>query len=123
MVIAGALLHCGFFSAVAGFFGQPAATEAAFAAVCAFLSVADPPVPEDTVIFLNLALCCVAAFASSCLSCAVRGIRVAVVVLESEPTRSMAVDPRSFGGFRPACAFALDLTVPRRLVASAADAQ
>src|SRR5580658_2578029 len=84
MVRAGALLHCGFFSAVAGFFGQPAATEMAFAAACAFASAADPPVPEETVTSLNLALCCVAAFASTCLSSAVRGTGVAVDVVDVE---------------------------------------
>jgi hypothetical protein len=84
MVVAGALLQVGFFSAVAGFFGQPAATEIAFAAACAFASAAGPPVPEETVTFLNLALCCVAAFASTCFSYAVGGTGVPVVVLVVE---------------------------------------
>src|ERR1700683_3259468 len=84
MVMAGALVHFDFLSSVAGFFGQPAATEVAFAVACAFLSAADPPVPEDTVTFVNRALCCVAAVASSCLSCAVSGTGVPAVVLVVE---------------------------------------
>src|ERR1019366_2065375 len=114
------LLHFVFFSAVAGFFGQPAATDVAFAVACAFASAADPPVPEETTTFLNLVFCWVAAFASTCCSCAVSGTVGAVVLVvelaarsvdspvnsnavprrqtiryvEPEPTRSTAVDPR-----------------------------
>src|ERR1700733_13493480 len=84
MIVAGALLHFGFWSAVRGFFGQPAATEVAFAAACAFALPAEPLVPEDTVTLVNFALCCVAAFASTCLSCAVSGTGVPLVVLVVE---------------------------------------
>ena len=84
MIVAGALLHFGFCSAVVGFSGQPAVTEVAFAAACAFASAADALVPEETVTFVNLALCCVAAFASTCLSCAVSGTGVPVVVFVVE---------------------------------------
>src|SRR5271170_1031486 len=84
MIVAGALLHFCFLRAVAGFFGQPAATEVAFAAACAFASAAEPLVPEGTVTFANRALCCVAAWASTCWSCAVSGTEVPVVVLVVE---------------------------------------
>jgi hypothetical protein len=84
MVIAGALLHFVFFKAVAGLFGHPAATEVAFAVACAFASAAVPPVPEETTTFSKRPFCCVAAFPSTCWSCAVRGTDVAVVVLVVE---------------------------------------
>src|ERR1019366_5122354 len=84
MVIAGALLHVGLVSPVAGFFGQPAASEVAFAAACAFASAADTPVPEETATLLNLAFCWVAAFDSTCLSRAVSGTWIPVVVLVVE---------------------------------------
>ena len=84
MIVAGALLHFGFFRTVAGFFGQPAATEVAFAAACAFASVADPLVPEETVTFENRAPCWVAACASTCWSCAVSGTAFPLVVLVVE---------------------------------------
>ncbi len=83
-MVAGALLHFDFCSAVAGFFGQPAATDVAFATACAFLSAAEPLVPEEIVTFVNLEFCCTAAVASTCLSCAVSGTGVAVVVLVVE---------------------------------------
>ena len=150
MIVAGALLHFGFCNAVAGFFGQPAATEVAFAAACAFALAAEPLVPEETVTFVNLALCVVAAFASTCLLCAVSGTEIPMVVLvveldgrsvdrpvssnaaprrqpmryvEFDPNRSTAVDPRLLGGLSPACALPLDATLCKRLVASAADLQ
>ncbi len=87
MVFGGALVHVDFVRAVVGFFGQPAATEAALAAVCAFASAAETDVlelPEVTVTLLNLALCCVAAAASTFLFSAVSGTGVLVVVLVVE---------------------------------------
>ena len=81
--MAGALLHFGFFSALQDS-SAAAATEVAFAAACAFAFAADPPVPEETVTLVNLALCCDAAFASTCWSSAVSGTGVPVVVLVVE---------------------------------------
>src|ERR1700722_13977116 len=73
MVMAGALVYFVFVNAVAGLFGQPAATEAAFAAACAFASAAEPPVPEETARLLKTAFCWVAALANSCRLCAESG--------------------------------------------------
>src|SRR5580698_3227527 len=84
MTVAGALLHFCFCSAVVGLFGQPAATDAAFAAACAFLSVADALDPLEIVTLTNLPFCNVAASSRSCLSCAVSGTDVVVVVLVVE---------------------------------------
>src|ERR1700722_5380248 len=84
MLMAGALLHLPFFSGVAGLFGQPAATEVAFAVDCAFLSAADSFVPEETARLLNLPFCSMAAFASAARSCAVSGTVGGVVVLVVE---------------------------------------
>src|SRR5271156_5455591 len=84
MVMAGALLHFVFFRAAPGLFGQPAATEAASAAACAFASAADPPVPEEIETLSNRAFCWDAAFAKTCWSCAVSGTVVASVVLVVE---------------------------------------
>src|SRR5271163_1507053 len=86
MVMAGALLHFGFFNAVVGFFGHPAATDVLLAVACAFASAAELPVPEETVTLVNLAFCCLAAVSSSCLSCAVsgRGVPAVVLVVELE---------------------------------------
>jgi hypothetical protein len=147
MVIAGALLHFVFFKAVAGLFGQPAATEVAFAVACALTSAADTPVPEETTTLLKRAFCSVATFPSTCWSWAVSGTVVAVVVLvveladksvdmpvssiavpcrqriryvEPDPTRSTAVDPRSFGGVCPACGLADAAKFCKSFVASAA---
>ena len=85
MIVAGALLHFDLCRTVAGLFGQPAAAEVALAVACAFAALAEPLVPEDSATFVNLALCCVAAFVSTCLSCAVSGTAVAVVVLVVDP--------------------------------------
>jgi CHASE2 domain-containing sensor protein len=95
MVMAGALLHFGFFREVAGFFGQPAATDVAFAVACAFLSAAEPPAPAETVKLVNLALCCEAAFASTCWSAALSGTWLPVVVLVVELEGTSAEMPVS----------------------------
>ena len=86
ITVAGALPHFGFCNAVAGFFGQPAAAEVALATACAFLSAAEPLVPEEIVTLVNFEFCCVAAVASNCLSCAVSatGFPTVVLVVELE---------------------------------------
>lgn len=153
MVFGGALVHVDFVRAVVGFFGQPAATEAALAAVCAFASAAETDVlelPEVTVTLLNLALCCVAAAASTFLFSAVSGTGVLVVVLvveleallvespvtsTAEPrrhttryveplaNRAIAVEPRDFGGLRPGSTWSVDPIPCKSAVASDADSQ
>ena len=82
--MAGALLYFDFFSAVVGFFGQPAATDVAFAAACAFVSAADAPVAEETVTFMNLAFVVSRRLPTPACQFAVSGTGVPVVVLVVE---------------------------------------
>jgi hypothetical protein len=102
MVMAGALLHLVFFSAVVGFFGHPAATDVAFAVDCAFEPDPELPVPDETVTLVNLAPCCVAAVSNSRLSDAVSGIGVPVVVLVVE-LEGGAVDRTVSSNALPRC--------------------